>query len=227
MTDWKEDLEQESGTGVLALAGGGREAEGEGWNIAWSDLMMTMFIFFAVLFATSAIEKEVDRERKLGPVAETLPIDHERLPSPRMMASPGLGAGADVAVAGFWQIEASRSVVASVHFIEGSDALDERSLEALRGLSRSLRTVPWAVEVVGHAFGEGSAADEWDLSLGRAGAAARFLVDSCGLDPSRVTVSGRGGESPLVPGSSKLSTARNRRVDVTLVRGPETAGVQP
>jgi len=70
----------------------------------------------------------------------------------------------------------------------------------------------------------------WELSVARAAAAARHLVEAGGIAPERVSVAGYAGYRPAVPNRSPALRARNRRVDIMILRhaegqrGPSRAG---
>ena len=58
-----------------------------------------------------------------------------------------------------------------------------------------------------------------ELSLGRARVAANYLLEKLQLDPSQVTVAGRGAREPVTPKRDKQSRAQNRRVEVRILGG--------
>jgi chemotaxis protein MotB len=58
--------------------------------------------------------------------------------------------------------------------------------------------------------------DNWDLSAARATNVVRLLTDEYGMDPKRITASGRGEYSPVADNSTPEGKARNRRTEIVL-----------
>ena len=68
-------------------------------------------------------------------------------------------------------------------------------------------------------------ATAWDLSIARADAAARFLADTGGVPPERLSVAGYAGHRPAVPNRSDEARARNRRLDIIIFKSsPSSRG---
>jgi uncharacterized repeat protein (TIGR01451 family) len=59
-------------------------------------------------------------------------------------------------------------------------------------------------------------ADNYALSRARAEVVAKYLVERLNIDPSRVTIEGRGSDEPLASGHDRASLALNRRVDIAI-----------
>jgi len=58
--------------------------------------------------------------------------------------------------------------------------------------------------------------DNYALSRARADVVAKYLVERLNIDPSRVTIEGRGADEPLASGHDPASLALNRRVDISI-----------
>ncbi len=63
--------------------------------------------------------------------------------------------------------------------------------------------------------------DNWDLSVDRAVSVIKMLRDSFGVSPERLAASGYGDQRPVAQGSDAGSLARNRRVEIVVLAGPE------
>lgn len=61
----------------------------------------------------------------------------------------------------------------------------------------------------------------WDLSTSRAVSVAHELLQIAQIDPANVTVTGHADTRPLAPNDSEENRAKNRRVDIAIVRGKE------
>ena len=72
-----------------------------------------------------------------------------------------------------------------------------------------------SVEIVGHTDSRGSEAYNQRLSEKRAEAVANYLIER-GVDPSRITTSGRGESEPRGTNSTEAGRQLNRRVEIFL-----------
>lgn len=57
----------------------------------------------------------------------------------------------------------------------------------------------------------------WELSVGRATAVVRYLIDRHGMDPRRLSAAGYGEFRPLAPNTTEANRQKNRRVDVVIL----------
>lgn len=110
----------------------------------------------------------------------------------------------------------------SLAFASGSDELDRRAHAILDQLVWLLaREEGWEVRVAGHSDDRPIAnerfASNWHLSTARAVSVVEYLLAG-GLDPTRVTAEGHAEFRPLFANDSAANRARNRRVEITLLR---------
>ena len=61
----------------------------------------------------------------------------------------------------------------------------------------------------------------WELSTSRAVSVTHELLKRATIDPERVIVTGHADTRPRAPNDSDENRAKNRRVDVSIVRGKE------
>ena len=61
----------------------------------------------------------------------------------------------------------------------------------------------------------------WDLSTSRAVSVAHEFMQMSTLDPQKITVTGHADTRPAAPNDTAENRARNRRVDIAIVRGQE------
>ncbi len=122
------------------------------------------------------------------------------------------------------------NILDRVLFDSGEARLKSEGEAVLLRVARILTQFPnRAVQVVGHTdnlpirgrTAEGFT-DNWSLSAGRAVAAVRFLSESAGVDPTRLSAVGCGEFRPLAPNDSAEGRARNRRIAVVVL--PEEFG---
>jgi chemotaxis protein MotB len=107
-------------------------------------------------------------------------------------------------------------------FGSGSTQVDSRGIEALKKLARVLeqnRKINIMIEghtddvplIAGSKF-----QDNWDLSVQRATAIIRILLDGSNIDPKRLTAAGRGEFMPVDPGTTPEARQKNRRTEIIL-----------
>ena len=64
--------------------------------------------------------------------------------------------------------------------------------------------------------GNGNITDNWDLSVKRATAIVRILLENKDLEASRVTAAGRGEFNPVDTANTKEARTKNRRTEIIL-----------
>ncbi len=222
-------------------SGGGNFAE---WSVPWSDLMMIMFIVFALLFIyTNGHEKRVPVPVKAQPpvvreAATKAPPD----PGQAFMGQlndPVNGAarndpaakGAPVRETYYRSDNLGISIMretdrqvrvflrGGLFFNAGGDHLLSGSDRYLGRIAEILRVSTGAVLVVGHCAADETSTPEQGLALSaaRAASVAEYFIKTAHLDPRRFMVTGRGSFQPEVPGASADADKRNRRVEVLVL----------
>jgi chemotaxis protein MotB len=210
------------------------------WSIAWSDLMMTMFILFAVLYIYQAANREFSFAKQTDSAAtpETAVI---KASPPRVEtlvesvdapASQRWGEDTDtirlrnLSDIGTVELEADKAVrivlPGDLLFDTGSADLKPSSIGTLRQVGDAIRITDYRVNVVGHTdsvpmYSE-KVATNWELSALRACTVARFLMEQMDLAPERFYVSGHSYLQPVAPNDSPANRAANRRVELVLTR---------
>ncbi|MEZ5071204.1 MAG: OmpA family protein [Bacteroidales bacterium] len=107
-------------------------------------------------------------------------------------------------------------------FSSGSTVVDPNGVRALQQLAQVLgRNPDIHVTIEGHTddvpFRKGSSIkDNWDLSVMRATSIVRILLDGSHVDPTRITVSGRGEFLPVDPSDTPEARRKNRRTEIIL-----------
>lgn len=107
-------------------------------------------------------------------------------------------------------------------FQTGSYTVDPKGQEAIKKLSEVLaNNTDINILVEGHTddvplTGSGQIKDNWDLSVMRATAVTRILLQNKAIDPKRITSSGRGEFVPLDPAKTPEARKKNRRTEIIL-----------
>jgi chemotaxis protein MotB len=105
-----------------------------------------------------------------------------------------------------------------VRFEKGSATLSEGYKRLLDKVAGILETIPNAVQVNGYTDNQGGS-DNWTLSALRAVNTVRYL-QSKNIAPERMSATGYGPYSPLVPNSDEIRRSINRRIDIQVLKAP-------
>lgn len=107
-------------------------------------------------------------------------------------------------------------------FKSGSTVLDQNGIYALKKLAGVLeQNSDISIMIEGHTDDvpviTGSAyKDNWDLSVLRATAVVRILLEDSGIDPVRITTAGRSQFQPVDPAKTAEARQKNRRTEIIL-----------
>ncbi|MEE8321563.1 MAG: flagellar motor protein MotB [Gammaproteobacteria bacterium] len=216
------------------------------WSVSWSDIMMVMFVMFAVLFAMQLTERDVQElfheeqdtatETKMKPereiekteTGELTPAELADLPMPIeeiLQLSEQLVADAnleniDVVLTDKQAVKVS--VRGPLLFDLGKADLKPEAIEFLEQLAEIIARNNYEIQVVGHTdnfpISTPDFPTNWELSAVRATRVARYLIRAGRFEPGRVTVIGHALYRPMVPNTSLANKARNRRVEIIITR---------
>ena len=107
-------------------------------------------------------------------------------------------------------------------FGSGSTRVDPEGINALKKLARVLEENPdISIMIEGHTddvpyISDESIKDNWDLSVKRATAIVRILLDDSAIDPRRLMAAGRGEFMPVDPADTDEARQKNRRTEIIL-----------
>jgi chemotaxis protein MotB len=101
-------------------------------------------------------------------------------------------------------------------FSSGSKTINSAGRNALSKVADVLKANPDInITVEGHTDSDGDANFNWDLSVGRATSIVKELTRN-GVDPKRITASGRGEYFPVATNETAQGKAQNRRTEIIL-----------
>jgi chemotaxis protein MotB len=107
-------------------------------------------------------------------------------------------------------------------FDRGQAELRAEAVPVLEALGKSLEKLPNEVRVEGHTddspIHSDAYPDNWHLSVARALNVGLYLVGHSELKPQRMGIVGYGEFRPIAPNDSDQNKARNRRVDIVIVK---------
>ena len=211
------------------------------WAVPWSDLMMVMFVLFAVLFAMQLTERDINE------MFEPEQPSDATLPSQLDWQSSGFQLGGDegapmsaeeilreseklIAEANLDNIDVvltdRQAIKVSVRgpmlFDLGKADLRSEVQEFLTELAAIIAKNNYQVQVVGHTDNFPISTPEfptnWELSSARAARVARYLIREGRLEPGRFTVIGQSLYRPVAPNTSPANKRQNRRVEIIITR---------
>ncbi len=208
------------------------------WAVPWADLMMVMFVLFVVLFIYSSSHQDVKilfSEQSKGEAQATSALDPLiGLIGQISMKVDGEGSQNFVRVADTQVIYRSRADGVSVvregakrvrvtlrgnlFFGANNQKLKADSAQYLEEVAELISLSVGSVHVVGYSSeDEVAGANGFSLSSGRAADVADLLITSFGVNPKRITITGRGSYSPELPGTSEHNQEMNRRVEILIM----------
>ncbi len=109
-------------------------------------------------------------------------------------------------------------ILLSWHFFDYDKyTLRTESIPELDNLINIMKMLPTIkIKVVGHTDSDGSESYNLKLSENRASAVKQYLIDQ-GIEPSRITIEGKGESVPLYDNNNPRLKQWNRRVEITIV----------
>ena len=107
-----------------------------------------------------------------------------------------------------------------VFFDSGKSVIKSNSYDLLLKIALFLNERPQLsqIEVQGHTDDKGRREYNLKLSKQRAAAVRTFLIKEGSVDPNRLTSKGYGPDQPLVEGQSREARAKNRRVELIVLK---------
>ncbi|MBF0257603.1 MAG: OmpA family protein [Desulfamplus sp.] len=203
------------------------------WSVSWSDLMMTMFIFFAVLYIYKSGNRELEfgqgaGQKNISDSGSGLIIKTNAATKPSEIYDEAKKALKDTWVNGSTSVELVKdkairiTLSGDLFFDTGRADLKTEAIWELRQVAQVLRENSFIVNVVGHTDSVPNHSDlfptNWELSTARACRVARFLIEDEGIEEERFFVSGHSWHQPIVPNNSVQNRSLNRRVEILLMK---------
>jgi chemotaxis protein MotB len=221
----------------------GRRPKVVHWSLPWSDLMMTMFILFAVMYIYQSANREVLSSEGIGAGRRA---DVEMgAPVRRVSAAPVDSAESlkgsiseiyhlsketvkaenleDVAFIDLVADKAVRIILTGdLLFDTGRADLRPEARKSLMRVAEIIRQTPYMVNVVGHtdnvSIHSAQFPTNWELSAVRACEVARFLIEETQIPGDRFYVTGHAYYQPVSPNHTAKDRAANRRVEIIITK---------
>ena len=112
-------------------------------------------------------------------------------------------------------------IMESALFREGSADLEPKAVATLDLVAKEIGDIPNHVRIEGHTdnkpINTARFPSNWELSSARATEVVKYLVNSHGVKPDRISALGYGEYRPLVANNGDEGRAKNRRVDIVVL----------
>lgn len=202
------------------------------WSIAWSDLMMTMFILFAVMYMYLSANSNLDfgngpGNSRISDLDSGVLIDSDSMelieksfPEIYDLKFEKLKQIANIELA---SDRAVRIILANdLLFEPGKTALTISAKKALSEIATALRKTPYLVNISGHSdnrpVNNGQFPSNWELSAVRACTVTRFFTETARIPERRFFVSGYSSLAPVATNDTREGRAANRRVEILITK---------
>ncbi len=203
------------------------------WSVSWADLMMTMFIFFAVMYLYQVGDKEL--KFGFGPAQSTL-------------SEQGSGAVANINTKSrsLEVFDQTRQAIKEV-LLDENITMDLVKGDAMRitlagdflfdsgrvnlklgaryqldQIAKALYENSYYINVSGHTDDTPSDSDtyptNWELSSHRAVMVARYLTEVCNIDENRIYITAHSYHQPVRSNDTDSDRSLNRRVELILTK---------
>ena len=211
------------------------------WLISYADFITLLLAFFTTMYASSTVDRAklssvaAGLQQALDSRAQATEAGKVRTAGSSLLTQDQIDARAvlerdlaeDLRSGRMELLEDGRGLVLSIPeasaFETGSADLSVAAQQAIGRLAGSLRQVPNPVLIEGHTddvpIHSARFRSNWDLSTARATAVVQWLVEREDLEPARLSAAGYGEFHPRVPNGSAAARARNRRVDIVILKG--------
>ena len=209
------------------------ESRNNKWSVSWSDLMMTMFIFFAVMYIYQSGNRDLffgdgPGKNYLSENGSQKIVDIGVNSNPSKVYEQTRQAISEVMVTHPDSVElmkdgAVRIVLAGdLLFDSGQTGLKTGARYQLNQIARVLNENDLAINVVGHTDDAQTRSEQyptnWELSSKRAVMVARYLTEVARVDEKRIFVSAHSFHQAVRPNDTSYNRALNRRVEIILIK---------
>lgn len=217
-----------------------RKEFGNIWLIIFSDITTNLMLFFLMIFAMTRMtlsdrqlvvagmestvvnrsaREQADLERQAKKQREEEAI--KRLQS--AVAEGRLAGKARIAVT---EKTVQIALNPETFFSLGSARLNPGTVSVLESLEGLIEAFPNDIIIEGHTdttpIRGGAYRSNWELSVARAVGVVNFFTAS-GIDPKQLIAAGYGEFHPAYPNDSESNRARNRRIEIMIVRQARSA----
>ncbi len=201
------------------------------WSVSWADLMMTMFILFAVMYIYQVGDKNLkfgfgSAHNTLSEQGSGKVININTQNKPLDVFDQTRQAVKEVMIDEKITVDmvndnAVRIVLAGdLLFDLGRARLKMGAKYQLDQLAKVLNENEYMINVGGHTDDAPTNSEtyptNWELSSQRAVMVARYLIEVCNIDEDRIFITAHSYHQPVRPNDTAYNRSLNRRVELIL-----------
>ncbi|HUW23464.1 MAG TPA: OmpA family protein [bacterium] len=199
------------------------------WLTIYSDLMTNLMLFFLMLFGTSRMAADVQKTIHKAIRIEFSKREDVFAKKEEDAIKKMIDYVEERRLRGFATVKVSEQRVKimlanPVLFALGESELKPSAIPVLQQIARLLKDIPNAVLVEGHtddrSITGGKFRSNWELSAARAFGVIRYFIEEENIKPERLSAVGYGEHRPLYPNDTEDNRAKNRRIEINIVRIP-------
>lgn len=208
------------------------------WAVTYGDLMSYLMIFFLVLFSFSIAKTDKAKSRKyeeslvniqkaFGGKVDAAHVERAKVREREDNVADKLKESMENnQMSSLVQIDSNERRVRlvlteAVLFDSGRAELKARAKEVLGPIVEELKKLPNDILVEGHTdivpIHKGMYATNWELSMARAYSVIKFMEEN-GMNPKKLAGSGYGDNRPAADNSTSVGRAKNRRIEISLLK---------
>jgi chemotaxis protein MotB len=214
-----------------------RKEIGNIWLIIFSDITTNLMLFFLMLFAmtrmtvadkqmlVAGMESTVVNQaaRQQAEMERQAKKQREEDAIKRLQQAVSEGRLAGKATIAVTDKTVNIALNPESFFSIGSAKLNPGTVSVLQDLVGLIESFPNDIIIEGHTdptpVRGGAYRSNWELSIARAVGVVNFFTAS-GLNPKQLVAAGYGEFHPAYPNDTEANRAKNRRIEITLVRQP-------
>jgi flagellar motor protein MotB len=182
------------------------------WAVQWSDLMMTMFILFCVLYAYSSTKSNEVQVAPKEDLSRLYEKSRETLKAKNFNDITSVELTDDKAV--------KIILPGDILFDIGQAEIKTSASGSLAAVGELLKDKNYAITVAGHTDSIPIRSEKfpsnWELSTARACSAANFLIEEMDIPPNKIQVIGYAEYRPIESNETPEGRSVNRRVEVII-----------
>lgn len=223
----------------------GEEGGNERWLLTYADLITLLVVFFIILYAQSIVDQHkfselalsfrqtfsvgvlqgapntgaiIGRGGRVGPI-QISQINYIQNQIGKAIEDHNL---TNEVTVGMQRDGLHITIEGSVLFRSGEVSLRSQAGSILDQVAPKIRSWDGQIRIEGNTdnipFHSTLYPSNWELSTARAVSVLHYFVNQQSLNPSSFVVQGNGQYKPLVPNDSAENRAKNRRVEIVLLR---------
>lgn len=210
------------------------------WLLTYADMITLLLAFFVILYAISKVDAKkyqtlaVSLRGAFGS-AGPYPVPTEGGGGAQLLPKPDpaldiveqlqQSLGEDLGGGRIQIVRNADGILLrfqdTLFFERGKADLHAEARRILDKVAAVIAKLPNAIEAEGHTdtlpIRSAQFPSNWELSVARATAVVRYLVEVHGVSPLRLAARGLGEHKPLYPNNPTLGEARNRRVELNIL----------